>query len=273
MAKILISGANGGLGLSTVSYLIDKGYTVYAVDIATDKLDTLTEGLLVSGHLYIIKTDLTDSNSIHNALVEVLKTTDSLDAVISLAGNVTIGSLVEQDAELMQRVINVNFMGCVRLYKAFFPLVERGRGRFITVTSEYAVLDALPFHGFYTAAKHALKAYSDSLRRELQFCNIKVVEIRPGAFSTPMQSGIQSKFSHILDDTVRYKPQLTKMKSMMDKELLKAANPSLFAKTMYKAISSKHPKRTYCVHNSFKMKLLSALPSAIQDWALRLFFS
>ncbi len=277
--RILISGANGGLGLSAVTFLIKEGYTVFALDIATGCLDTLSASLPAEGDdnhggkLIILKADLTDSASLQNAFTEVEKHTESLDVVISIAGNMAIGSLVEQDAELMQKVINVTFMGCVRLYKAFFPLVEKAGGRFITITSEYAVLDSLPFHGFYTAAKHALKAYSDSLRRELQFLNIKVVEVRPGAFATPMQGGIQDRFAHILNDTKHYKLQLTKMKAMMDKELLKAKDPAIFVKTLYKAVSSKHPKRCYCVHNSFKMRCLSVLPAAMQDKILKLLFS
>ena len=162
-------------------------------------------------------------------------------------------------------------MGMYNVNQTFIDMLDT-TSRIINVSSEYGVLDALPFHSFYTMSKHAVEIYNDSLRRELNFKGIKVIKIRPGAFKTNMQGNIINQFEELVNETKMYKKPLMKMKHIMVKELDKAKDTKKIVKVFKKAIYKKHPRISYNVNNSFKMKLLSSLPDTLQDKVLKIYF-
>ena len=82
-----------------------------------------------------------------------------------------------------------------------------------------------------------------------------------------MQAGVTGQFDEMVQNTKMYKKPLTKMQGMMIEELKKAKPADIFAKTFIKAVNCKKPKKCYKTNNSFKMKMLSLLPSSVQDWA------
>lgn len=255
---ILISGASSGLAQSLIDELIKEDYII----IATDIVDTSIK----NSKVIYIHMDVTSEESVQNAYNEVLKITDELYSVINFAGSVILGSMVELSTNNLEKIININLIGMYRVNQIFFPMIKKAKGRYINISSEYGVLDAIPFHTFYTLSKHAVEVYNDGLRRELKGQGIKVIKIRPGAFKTKMQAGIGSQFNNLVDETKLYKEPLLKMKHIMDKELQKAKHPKKFVKVALKAVNSKRPKLCYKVNNSLKMKLLSVLPDRLQDY-------
>ena len=86
-----------------------------------------------------------------------------------------------------------------------------------------------------------------------------------------MQQGVNNQFNKLLEDTKLYKKPLLKLKFMMDNELKKAKDVSIFIKTFKKAVFKKKPRRYYEVGNSFKMKLLTILPTCLQDYIFKMF--
>ena len=203
--------------------------------------------------------------------IDVSNITDKLDLVSNFAGIVLLGSMVELPIDTLDKIINVNLLATYKINNIFFPLVENGDGRIINISSEYGVIGALPFHGYYAITKHAVEVYNDSLRRELAASNVKVVCIRPGAFKTNMQSGITNQFDKMVEETTRYKEPLTKMQFIMQNELVKAKDPKYFVRIYLKALNSKKPKRYYNVNNSFKMKLYTILPEGLKDLFFKMF--
>jgi short-subunit dehydrogenase len=90
----------------------------------------------------------------------------------------------------------VNFMGTVRVCKAFLPLLKQQacqnryrRGRILNVTSMAGLVSPLPSLGAYGASKHAAQCWSESLRVELAPWTIQVATINPTFHKTPMASG------------------------------------------------------------------------------------
>ena len=264
MKYAFIAGAESGLAKEAIRILEAEGFYIFAADIAYSEL--------VENDMHsFIPIDVTSNDSII-AVSEYVKTkTDELSVVASFAGIVTLGSLVELPIDALDRIMSINCTSQYKINNQLFPLLMKGKGRIITISSEYGVLDALPIHGFYGISKHALEMYSDSLRRETQKSGVKVVCIRPGAFKTSMQQGIESSFDKLLAETVMYKKILTKMRFLMKGELDKAKPVEVFGKTFKKALLAKRPKRYYRVHNSLLMKILSVLPPFMQDWVFRFF--
>ena len=264
MKHAFIAGAESGLAREAIRILSEEGYYIFSADLAYKELSES------EGRSYI-PIDVTDDDSILKAIEFVKSRTSSLDIVSSFAGIVTLGSLVELELDALDRIMSINCLSQYKINNLLFPLLLKARGRIITITSEYGVLDALPIHGFYGITKHALEIYNDSLRRELQKSGVSVVCIRPGAFKTAMQEGIGTEFDKLIERTRLYKRILQRMRFLMERELKKAKDVSLFGKVFRKAALSSRPKKHYKVHNSMAMKILSALPSSLQDFIFRLF--
>lgn len=265
MKYALFVGAESGLAKAAIAELETKGdYEFFCCDIAYPDYKK-------ENNKHFLHLDVTKLEDFENAKGYVCAITDKLDLVSYFAGIVTLGSLVELPVEALDKIIAINLLGMHRTNSVFFDLIKNAKGRIINISSEYGKICALPFHGYYGISKHAVEAYNDSLRRELLGQGIKVVAIRPGAFATNMQAGILGQFDKTVENTKLYKDKLNKLSGMMKKELAKAKDPKIFARTFVKAALAKKPKRYYAVNNSFKMKMLSALGPALQDWALEKF--
>lgn len=264
MKYALICGSESGLAKASINVLDKHGYTIFCCDI---KYKNPSQ----ENNKYFIPMDITNTESIVEAYNFIKTKTDKLDVVSSFAGIVILGSLVELPPETLDRIIVINLTGTYKVNNIFFDMVKKANGRIINISSEYDKICGIPFHGYYTITKHGVKVYNDSLRRELLSQNVKVIAIRPGAFKTNMQGGITSQFEKVVEETKLYKEPLANMKKMMTSELDKAKPTTKFEKVFEKAITKKKPKKIYSINNSFKMKILSALPRGMQDWAFKKF--
>lgn len=265
MKKALVTGAASGLGLATAQYLIGQGWKVYALDYNEDGLRKIASSQFIP-----VQVDVSSEESIAHAVDTVRKTTDALDAIVNFAGVMVMGSLVETDASAMQRILNINLLGMYRINKAFFEMIEKGKGRYINVSSEYGALGAVPFNGFYGTVKHAVEMYSDALRRELMFLGIPVVKIRPGAFKSNMQGSAGSMLDGIIAISTHYKAILEKTRSMSESMTGIAKDPVILAKKVYRAMTAKRPKLVYRANNNLWQRFLSAMPERVQDFVYRL---
>ena len=187
----LLTGAGGGLGACTARYLAAKGWHVFATDCRGDALGALGD----VDNITPITMDVTDTTSLRAAAKAVTAQTAGLDGVVTFAGVLAIGSLVEMDEETLLHVLDVNVMGTFRTNRAFFPLVLERKGRFVVISSETGQQKGGPFAGAYAMSKHAIEAYADSLRRELMFLGVPVVKIQPGPFKTDMVASIERNFA------------------------------------------------------------------------------
>ncbi len=164
---ILITGAGGGIGKAVVRRLLQQGYEVFGCDIRkTDMKHKKYHGVVM---------DVTSVESIQEALKTVTKITDRLYAVINTAGIMYTGSLVEENPDRLDKIVDGNLLGMFRVNQIFFPLIEKGHGRILNFSSEYGKYFTSPFSAYYMLTKHAVESYSDGLRRELAFLGIPVI--------------------------------------------------------------------------------------------------
>lgn len=258
MKHVLVTGASGGLGKAIVNKLLDDGNVVFGLDIKFAQTD--------NERYHQVICDVTSSESVQSAFNTVSSFTDKLDAIINTAGIMFMGSVVEQSADLMQKIMDVNVVGMCRVNQVFFPLVENARGRIINFSSEYGKYTTVPFHAFYTASKHAVESYTDGLRRELKYLGIKVITIRPGAFDTEMTASTTPYFETICANTTHYNKVYNKLKPLMNNGTKGALNPTVLANVVAKAVYVNRPKRVYKVNHDFLVKFLSVLPDGLIDW-------
>ena len=115
---VLVSGANGGIGNSIVSYLINNDYKVIALDLDNSNISKLD--------CVFIKCDVTNKNDLENAYKEVQKLTPNLYAIINTVGVFKMRSLIEGSEEEFRKILEINFFGIYSLNKIMFPLLEKG---------------------------------------------------------------------------------------------------------------------------------------------------
>ena len=263
---ILFTGATGGLGEASVKALAARGWTVFAAGTNEKKLKAL--GLIEN--IIPLKMDVGDMVSIERARETVKKHMDRLDAVANFAGLTAFTPLVEGDAAaLIERLLDINVMGTVRVNRVFFDMVLKGGGRIINCSSSAGWMKAQPFAGPYVLSKHALEAYNDSLRRELLFLDIPVIKIQPGSFKTRIADIAEQGFDTTLAQTRYYKKLLTTMKPLMDMIFKSSGEPERVARVVVKAAEAKRPKIKYRVGSNFLLLLMELMPNKTIDWIYR----
>lgn len=263
MKYILVTGSCGGIGKAVTVKFLENGYYVFGLDLSNDGFS--------HERFKFIATDITSIESVKHAYESVSSITNQLDCVINTAGIVYMGSLVEENSEYMKKILDINVSGVARVNNVFFPLIETAKGRYINFSSEYGKFCSMPFHGFYTASKHALEAYNDSLRREMKYLNIKVIAIRPGAVDTPMTQNTAHAFKNITETTTHFLKTYKKLYPLMVGATKHPVSPRYIADVVFKVATCKNPKRFYNISQDKRVKLLSLLPSWLTDFIFKYF--
>jgi len=262
---VLVTGAAGGLGSATVQALSGAGWTVFAADASQSVQAS------AAPRISPIVMDVTNQHSVDAAVSLVQQTTNRLAAVVNLAGIQAMGSLVEGDiVAVTQAMLDVNTMGMVRVNRAFFAMLLRGRGRIVNCSSECGYMKAQPFNGPYTMTKYAVEAYSDSLRRELLGLGMPVIKIQPGSFKTGLLADTSASFDQLVGSTRYFGKTLQRLRPLMARELAGANDPTQLAAVILRAVQAKRPRASYRVRNSRLLGLAELVPEGLFDAVYRL---
>ncbi|MBO3658513.1 MULTISPECIES: SDR family oxidoreductase [Acinetobacter] len=182
--KVLVTGAARGLGRDFAQAIAEAGAQVVMADILDElvqkeAIELQQRGLKVEA----VKIDLSDAVSIQQAVeqaVEYLGGVDGLVNCAALATNVGGKSLMDYDADLWDRVMNINVKGTWLVTKACVPYLKQANaGKVINVASDTALWGA-PNLMAYVASKGALVAMTRSMARELGQFNICINTLSPG---------------------------------------------------------------------------------------------
>ncbi|WP_277561430.1 SDR family oxidoreductase [Acinetobacter beijerinckii] len=182
--KVLVTGAARGLGRDFAQAIAEAGAQVVMADILDDlvqeeAIELQQRGLKVKA----VKIDLADALSIQQAVEQAVKYLGGLDGLVNcaaLATNVGGKSLMDYDADLWDRVMNINVKGTWLVTKACVPFLKQAdAGKVINVASDTALWGA-PNLMAYVASKGALVAMTRSMARELGQFNICINTLSPG---------------------------------------------------------------------------------------------
>ena len=263
--NILITGASGGLGEATIKKLKEYNWKIYASDNNENILEKYNQDSLVTPLLI----DVTNQNSIDKAFEYISEKTSGLDAIANIAGVLRIGSVAEVPVDDVQNILQINLLGIYRINQRFLPLILNRKGRIINISSETGWQTAAPFNGVYALSKHAVEAYSDALRRELAFLDVKVIKIQPGPLKTAMTKQVEYLFVAEEKKSGLFKAQLSKALSYLPSVYKNAASPTLFAQTVLKALSDTNPKSAYSIKPDKARSFLEKLPVKWADGLIK----
>lgn len=183
MKTIFITGASTGLGRAAALLFAQKGWKVIATMRNSDK----EKELAAEPNITLMQLDVTNPEQISQAAEKALAL-GPVDVVFNNAGYGLIGPLESFTDEQLQRQLNTNLLGVIRVTKAFIPAFrERRSGLFITTTSIGGLM-AYPFGSLYHATKWALEGWSESLSFEMSTYGVGVKTVSPGGINTDFQS-------------------------------------------------------------------------------------
>jgi short-subunit dehydrogenase len=184
---IVITGASSGIGLTTAEIAAERGATVVLAARSADALaDTVERITQKGGGAAAIAIDVADPGQVELLASRTMAEFGRIDTWVNNAGISVYGRLEDVPLEDKRRVFDVTFWGAVHGCEAAVPRMRTHGGAIINIGSELSDL-AAPLQGIYTAAKHAMKGYTDTLRMELeeQGVPIAVTLVKPGPIATP----------------------------------------------------------------------------------------
>jgi len=187
----VVTGVSTGIGRAIARALVDAGWIVFG-SVRKEK-DAAEASAALGANFTPLLFDVTDNAAIRRAAekVDAALAGRTLDALINNAGVAVAGPVAYLDLDDLQRQIDINVYGPIRVAQAFLSMLgadhsrKGAPGRIINMSSVAGKL-ASPFMSPYAMSKHALEALSDSLRRELIVHGIDVITIGPGAIRTPI---------------------------------------------------------------------------------------
>lgn len=268
---ILITGASSGIGKISSLYVAQKGFQVLAGVRKQEDADKLIAENLDIIPIFI---DVASQDSINTAAEQIsaIVGENGLYGLVNNAGIAVAGPVEFLPIDRLRFQLEVNVIGQVNITQKMLPLIRKGGGRIINISS-IAGFTAFPFKGAYAASKHAIEALSDSLRRELRPWRIPVSIIEPGVIKTP----IWEKSINLVEDIIKEMPQEAgKYYGKVYKKLLKrtvklverkGALPEEVAEAILHALTSKRPKTRYLVGKDayFLAYCLTKLPDRAID--------
>lgn len=183
-ARILLTGATGGLGSELSRQLADAGASLLLAGRDARRLEALRASL--GAKAAIVCADLNQAEGVAATLRAAQAF--GVNVLINNAGASAFGLLENQPWTTVERVLAISLEAPIRLTHALLPwLKAQPQAAVVNIGSAFG---SLPFAGFaaYSAAKAGLRGFSQALRRELADTFVSVVHIAPRAIDTSMNS-------------------------------------------------------------------------------------
>ncbi|MGN6203128.1 MAG: SDR family NAD(P)-dependent oxidoreductase [Solirubrobacterales bacterium] len=192
--RVLITGGSSGIGLAVAEGLVREGARVAI--LARNELGLaaakrkLTEA---GGEAIAVSADVTDREALAAAVNKAAAELGGLDVLVTSAASLSFGRFTETDPDDFDATLDTVLGGTVDTIRAALPHLEGSRGAIVCVGSIAARMP-LPGMAAYTASKHGLVGFLDTVRIELEEggSSVTLSLVNPGAVDTPLWSNLES---------------------------------------------------------------------------------
>jgi NADP-dependent 3-hydroxy acid dehydrogenase YdfG len=191
----LVTGASSGIGQATAVSLAARGAAVALAARRTDRLEELARSIEEDGGTALMITaDVTSQQQAEQAVATTVEKLGRLDIVVNNAGVMLLGPVVGAPLEEWERMVDLNVKGLLYVAHAALPhllaAAEEGPRRVADLVNVSSVAGrvARSGSGVYNATKHAVGAFSESLRQEVTGRHVRVSLVEPGAVATELSS-------------------------------------------------------------------------------------
>ncbi|MFE7775314.1 oxidoreductase [Streptomyces sp. NPDC057445] len=249
----LITGASSGIGEAAALELSARGFTVYGAARRVDRMSHLAER-----GIRTISMDVTDEASMRAGVDRIVAETGRIDVLVNNAGYGSYGAVEDVPLDEARYQFEVNVFGVARLSQLVLPHMRARRsGRIINISSMGGKIYT-PLGAWYHGTKFALEGFSDSLRLEVRPFGIDVVIVEPGAIRTEWSGIAADKLRKVSRDSA-YAAQVESMATALESEsgARRSSPPSVVARAISRAATSRRPKTRYAVGMGAKPLILT----------------
>ncbi len=247
---IFITGTSSGIGKATVQYFAQKGWNVAATMRTPDKGKDLAN--LPNVNVYQL--DVTDEDSIGQAVTKSIQDFGKIDVVLNNAGYGLIGPFELATKEQIQREFQTNLFGAMNVMRAFLPHFKQNKDGLIINLTSVGGLITMPYTSLYHSTKFALEGFSESIAYELEQFGIRIKIVEPGVVYTNFAT---SSMDMTQSDSIRdYDADLQKLQNAFETLMKPDANPlgggstpEMIAETIYTAVTDDSPQMRYLSGN------------------------
>lgn len=178
---VLLSGGSAGLGKATAELLMKNGYTVYSGSrrMAESVTDNHSSGSIIP-----VQMDVTNAKSVEEVVARIMSERGRIDVLICNAGNGIAGSIEDTSEEEARFQMETNFFGTVNMIHAVAPIMRKQKHGKIITTSSVAGFIPIPYQGYYSASKAAIKILTQTLSIEMKQFGVQCCSVLPGDAKT-----------------------------------------------------------------------------------------
>lgn len=252
----LVTGSSSGFGLLTSVELAKAGFRVIASmrDLGRrEKLDQAVAAAGIGGNIDVRALDVTKFETIPGFVEAVVRDYRRIDVLVNNAGFAVAGFAEDIKLDELRSQFETNFFGAVAMTKAVLPTMRRQRSGHIIQVSSISGLHGSVTVSSYSASKHAIEGWSESLRMEVNSLGIKVVLVEPGAFATDIWTrGARMGEESTKASSPNFQRSL-RMRSAVEK--LPKADPIVVALVIVDVAQDPNPKLRYLVGRDAKIQL------------------
>lgn len=182
---IWITGASSGIGEALVYAYHQQGAKLIISSRNKDKLYEVKSRCKGNPlDIHVLPLDLERMETLNSKAEEALKIYGKIDTIIHSGGISQRALALDTELDVAKRLMDINFWGTVALSQALLPtMIKQGGGQLVIISSLVGKFGT-PLRSAYSASKHALHGYFDSLRAELYKDNIRVCIVCPGFIQT-----------------------------------------------------------------------------------------
>jgi 2-hydroxycyclohexanecarboxyl-CoA dehydrogenase len=206
----LVTGGGGGIGGATVAALHARGLRVAVADLDAAAAERVAGELAEDGpRALAVQLDVTERESVSAAVAHVAQELGVVEVLVNNAGWDELRPFVETDELFWRRVVEINYVGALRVTHAVLPgMLENGYGRVISISSDAARVGS-SLESVYAGAKAGLIGFTKSLAREIARSGVTANVVCPGPTQTPMlegMAGLDERGAGIIDALSRAVP-------------------------------------------------------------------
>lgn len=188
--KAWITGASSGIGQATARALAAEGADLIISARREERLAELAAELQALGRsVTVAPVDVSDRAGMET-VGETIKSMGGVDILINNAGTMPISPIINGRVDEWEQMIDTNIKGVLYAINAVYPgMAERKDGHIVNISSVAARL-TYQSAGVYGGTKHAVRAISDTLRKEAIRFGVRVTDIQPGSVDTELPDSI-----------------------------------------------------------------------------------
>lgn len=244
---VFITGSSSGIGRATALLFQKRGWNV----IATMRSPEKEKELRSLDNVAVLKLDVTQPNTIREAVKKAVEKFGDIDVVVNNAGYGLTGAFETASEEQARRQFEVNLFGVMNVTRAILPLFRKKKSGVLVNVASMGGRAAFPLYSLYNSSKWAVEGFSESLQYELRPLNIKVRIIEPGLIRTDFhRRSLESADGKKIGD---YDEAVSRLPKYSDEG---GSPPEEVAETIYEAAASRGWRLRYQTGKYSRLVLL-----------------